>query len=284
MQKRNVLNSPRLLDLKKRRRKVILVKIILFALVFVFVFGSLAFLSGLKSLNINSIEITGNKIIETEMIRTAVEQTIYGKYLWLFPKSNLLIYPKNSIKHNLQNSFRRIGSIDLTIKDSQTLVVNMTEREAKYVWCGDVLPEANDDNQKCYFMDSAGYLFDEAPYFSGEVYFKFYGKVDAPLGAYYFKQYFEHLIAFKEALVNMGLRPVALYIINYDEAHMFLSRGTSLAEPKIIFNPSGDFKNTEENLDAALNTEPLLSKFKNEYSSLQYIDLRFGNKVYDKFQ
>jgi nucleoside-diphosphate-sugar epimerase len=39
-----------------------------------------------------------------------------------------------------------------------------------------------------------------------------------------------------------------------------------------------------ENLDAAIDTEPLKSKLKNKFSSLEYIDLRYGNKVYDKFK
>jgi hypothetical protein len=285
MQQRNVLNSPRLLDLKKRRRKAILVKIILFVLVFVIVFGSLSYLSGIKSLNINNIEITGNKIIESDTIRTNIEQTMGGKYLWLFPRTNVLIYPKNSIKNNLQDSFKRIGEANLTIKDNQTLVVNITEREAKYLWCGDVLSVADDDSQTCYFMDNVGYLFDKAPYFSGEVYFKFYGMVDKPPGTYYFKQYFERLITFKDALLNMGLRPVALNITNTNEANMLLSKGSpTSSEPKIIFGLDTDYQNITENLEAAINTEPLMSKLKNKYSSLQYIDLRFSNKVFDKFQ
>ena len=41
----------------------------------------------------------------------------------------------------------------------------MTEREALYTWCGDVLPEVNDSEQNV-FLDKEGYIFDEAPYFS----------------------------------------------------------------------------------------------------------------------
>ena len=67
---------------------------------------------------------------------------------------------------------------------------------------------------------------------------------------------------------------------------IFLSKGTSSTSaigPKIIFKKDADLQNIAENLQAALNIEPLKSKFKNKYSLLLYIDLRFGNKVYDKF-
>ena len=70
-----------------------------------------------------------------------------------------------------------------------------------------------------------------------------------------------------------------------NDIKMYLSGGaTSTTGPEIIFKTDADFQKIAENLEAALTTEPLLSKFKNNYSSLLYIDLRFGNKVYYKFQ
>ena len=83
----------------------------------------------------------------------------------------------------------------------------------------------------------------------------------------------------------MKLKIIALSIINNEDAEMILVKGRfSITEPKIIFKINADFQNIAENLQAAINTEPLQSKFKNKYGTLQYIDLRFENKVYDKFQ
>ena len=169
----------------------------------------------------------------------------------------------------------------------------MDERDAKYTWCGVVLPQT--DNQTCYFMDENGYIFDVAPYFSGEVYFKFYGETDlpaqtgvnsaSPMGSYFSKQNFQQLISFKDVLVGLGLKPVALYTTSDGDIDIFLSGGATLTTgPMIILRADADLQNEAENLEAALTTEPLQSKFKNNYTSLQYIDLRFGNKVYDKFQ
>lgn len=285
MKKRNVLNSPRLLELKKRRRKIVFARIGAFLFFFIIIFFSLAYLSRLKSLNINEIVILGNNVTNPDAVKATVEQTIAGKYLLLFPKSNVLMYPKSKIKSTLENTFKEIKNVDLSIKDSQALVVSLTEREAKYMWCGNTFPETNNSNEKCYFLDSDGYIFEEAPYFSGEVYFKFYGPIDPPLGSFFFKQYFSEFVSFRDVLVNMGLKPVAMNIIKSDQAEIILSKGpTATVSPKIIFDPSVDLKNTEENLDAALHTEPLQSKFEKKYSSLEYIDLRYGNRVYDKFQ
>ena len=200
----------------------------------------------------------------------------------------------------LQNEFKRLKDINLSIKDNKTLVVSLSEREAKYTWCGANIPTQTDssgvnpNNQKCYFTDGDGYVFDEAPYFSGEVYFKFFGIVGvptqgdtsnySPLGYYFSEHNFKQLVSFKDVLVGMGLKPLALYATNDGDLQVFLSGKSSIAtDPKIILKADADFQNVAENLQAALTTEPLQSEFKNKYSSLLYIDLRFGNKVYDKF-
>lgn len=295
MQKRNVLSSPRLLELKKQRRKVVVNKILISFFCFLVVFISLVFLSRRPSLNIRDIEISGNNIVDTEMIRSLVNEGIAGKYLWLFPKTNIVIYPKNTIKLALQNKFKRLKDINFSIKDNKTLSLSVTEREALYTWCGVKTPEITDTaptnsaDQKCYFIDTDGYVFDEAPYFSGDVYFKFYGATDGgeyisdeafnPSGNYYSKLNFKQFVDFKDMLTGIKLKPVSLYIGDKNETTVFLSGG-----PKIMLNTDADLEHLTENLSAALNTDPFQSEFKNKYSSLMYIDLRFGNKVYYKFR
>ena len=286
MLKKNVLNSPRLLELKKHRRRAVWNKILIFFLGLGVIFASLAYLFHLDSLNISEIQIVGNKVIETETLQQTVTEQIAGKYLYFFPKTNILFYPQNNIKNELQNKFKRLKDINLAVKNKRTLEVNLSEREAKYTWCGKTLPlldkgRVGEGSEKCYFTDEDGFIFDEAPYFSGEVYFKFYGLVSE---SYFSKSNFQQLISLKDTLVGIGLQPVILYVKDNGEMEVFLSKGASAeTNPRIIFKIDSDFQKVAENLQAALLAEPLLSEFKNKYSALQYIDLRFGNKIYYKF-
>lgn len=276
------------MELKRERRRAVLNKILAAVSGLVAIFLLLAYLSRFNSLNIAGVEVSGNKIVDTEMIREAAGEQIAGKYLWLFPKTNILIYPENNIRKNLQNKFQRLKDINLSVSNDKILQVSVMERAASYIWCGTNLPSADTGSPKCYFMDADGYIFDEAPYFSGEVYFKFYGgtsiNAESPFGSYFFQKNFRQLMSFKDTLIAVGLKPVALYAAADGDLQIFLSGGkTPAAEPKILLRADADLQNAAENLQAALNTEPLLSKFKNKYSKLEYIDLRFGNKVYDKF-
>jgi len=286
--KRNIFNSPRLLQLRKHRQKIFQNRIFLRFAMFLIIFIGLAFLSRLPGFNIRDVEVVGNKVIDSKTIEAIAGEEIDGNYLWFFPKTNILFFPKNNIIETLNNRIARLSGINLTIKDNKILEISVTEREAKYLWCGATPTESkNDDDPQCYFLDKDGYIFDKAPYFSGDVYFKFYGaeglKDGNPIGLNFSPLYFNKLISFKETLAGMRLEPVSLYQLKDGDAEMFLAGKSKSVGPEIIFKVDSDLSVVAENLETALTTEPLQSNFEKKYSSLEYIDLRYGNKVYYKF-
>src|SRR3989344_3974534 len=101
-----------------------------------------------------------------------------------------LFYPKSAIRRSLASTYPRLKDIELRVKSGGALLISVTEREPLYTWCGENIPETDTaENQICYFLDKEGYVFDEAPYFSGDVYFKFYGAFGVvplyPKGSYF---------------------------------------------------------------------------------------------------
>jgi len=284
---KSVLNSPRLLGLKKKKYKIFRMKIFIFVILFFLILVALSFLSKWEKLNINNIQITGNKILETKEIETIAEENITGNYFGIFPKTNFLIYPQNQIETELKNKFKRIKNISVNNKNIKTLDISLTERIGLYIYCGStpLIPDIPSE-EKCYFMDEDGYIFGEAPYFSGEIYLKFYGKTEnnEPSGSYFSQSNFKNLIFFKETLDKIGIKGVIFYVQDDGDVKLYLSSFTSKMGPEIIFKADSNFEKIIENLQSVLSTEPLQSDFKNKYSSLLSIDLRFGNKVYYKFK
>jgi len=277
---KSVLSSPRLLELKKKKHKILFKKIFFLVFLFILILIGLSFFSKWQKLNINNIQISGNKVIETKMIEDVVKEKITGNYLWIFPKTNFLFYPKIEIKTELANKFKRLKNISLNVQNLQTLNVSLDERTALYTYCGLAPAELDDKNQKCYFMDDSGFIFDEAPYFSGEVYLKFYGET----GPYFFEPNFAKLILFKETLEKIGIKPVVFFVEDTGDIKIFLTSTTAQLGPFINLKADADFNQLIENLQSILTTEPLQTEFKTKYASLLYIDLRFGNKVYYKFK
>ncbi len=283
MPRRDVLNSPRLRELKRQRRASFLKKIFFFVLPFVLFLCALVYISRVDKLNISEINVTGNKVIETEQITKIVENNLSGHYLWVIPKSNFLLYPKDKIRRELEDKLPRLENLVLDLQKTKILNISLSEREGKYTWCGEELPGigARMEEFPCYFMDKTGYIFDQAPYFSGDVYFRFFGQLD---NSRFSPERFDKLVAFIDLLPYMKVKPASLYAEPDGDIEIYLSADTMPPNaPKIVLSRNFDLEKTSENLQAALGTEPLLSDMKTKYSSLLYIDLRFGNKVYFKF-
>ncbi|MCX6757538.1 MAG: hypothetical protein NTZ44_01480 [Candidatus Nomurabacteria bacterium] len=282
MQNKSVLNSPRVEELRRNKRKIFRRKIIFFLIIIIVFFIGLVFLSKIKKINIDQVVVSGNKILETKNIEEVIKNDIYGNYWFLFSKTNSFIYPENKIKRDLMYKFKRITDISFNVKNNKSLEVSIKEREGKYLWCGETILSI-DLTSGCYFVDDNGYIFDNAPYFSDGVYFKFYGHLDDtdnnPIGLYFLKNDFTRLVSFKEDLEKLNLKINSLFLNPEEYLIINLSSGA-----EIRFKVDSDFDKLIENLQSALSTEPLHTDFQKKYDSLLYIDLRFGNKIYYKFR
>jgi len=296
MKNRRVLNSPRLLKFKKEKQKTFRKKLLWAVFFLVLFFLSLIFLSRWKEMNIENVQVSGNKVLETKIIEQKVREKISGNYFWVFPKTNFIIYPQKEIATDLKNNLKRIKDVFVNDRNIKNLEINITEYNAEYLWCGispvekkEVAEEDFLEKNKCYFMNEDGYIFDEAPYFSGEVYFKFYGNnalnLENPLGTYFFEKDFNRFIYLKKSIEELGIKITSLFVMDNGDVKILLSpKIINQKNPEIIMKLDSDFTKAIENLQSILNTEPLQTDFKNKYSSLLYIDLRFGNKVFYKFK
>lgn len=288
MQRRDVLHSPRLVELKRKRRKLLMKKI-LFWVIFILLFTiPVAYISRMDKLNISAVEVRGNRVIDSRDIREVAQGELSGNYLWVFPKTNLFIYPKRAIFRTLETKYKRLTDISLEIENRKTLIIKVEERTPGYTWCGFAPSPTPITEEKCFFLDESGYIFDTAPYFSGGVYFKFYGNTEHndgdPTGTHFFGANFHKLTLLKDALISMGLKPIYAYVDNTNLKISLEPGANAPSTPELYLKTNADFAKMAENLETALSTEPLLSDFKKKYSSLLYIDLRYGNKVFYKFR
>jgi cell division septal protein FtsQ len=114
--KHSVLNSPRLSELRRKRKRAFRLKVIIFLILFVAVITGLSFATRINKLNIDTVTIEGNKVIESKDIKQVIKNDLTGQYLWLFPKTNFVIYPKHKIKDDLMEKFKRIKTISLQLR------------------------------------------------------------------------------------------------------------------------------------------------------------------------
>jgi cell division septal protein FtsQ len=84
------IRSPRVLELKKKNRKHLNVKLGIFLFLFLLVLIGAVFLLRWSSLAITNIHVYGNRIVPIEKIQESVKEELRGYYLWVIPKTNFM--------------------------------------------------------------------------------------------------------------------------------------------------------------------------------------------------
>lgn len=271
---------PRSARLGKRRRKVLIARSIILGVSVVVLVYLLAWVFRLEQINIDEIRISGNSIVKNEEIMKVANRDLDKTYFLLSPKTNILFYPKQKIIRDLQTKFTLIETVDIKFRNFHTIEIKVVERKPFALWCGKEIVS----NSGCYFLDKNGFIFSKAPDFTGSVFFKFYGKNfsqgqslgDTVLGSEYMEvEEFNGFQLFNKSLNNIGLKPVLLLKVDSRDYNMWLESGT-----KIQFSKEQSLTTLLDNLESILNSESLTNE---SIKNIEYIDLRFGNKVYYKF-
>lgn len=227
---------------------------------------------------VSGVKIEGNETVSAEEISKIAERELFGKYVFLFPKNNIFIYPGSSIAGEIIRSLKKVKSVETKIGDGNELVVKILERKPSYIWCPEQEVKKDPESAgQCYFLDERGFSFSEAPRFSAPVFFEIhYGfMTDAGVGGYPFEDLlFRKLILFKNALEEISLPAIRLIKMKDGDFKFELKDGGA-----ILINEKNDITVSLRNLVSA---KKALDDSGKATSSLEYIDLRFGNKVFFK--
>ncbi len=287
---RDIPTSPRIAQIKHNRRVKRLRLMILSFVLFISITGGLSYFSSHPSFIISRVIVSGNSIIDAPLVENYVNEKLNGKYLNLFSRSNFIIYPHNSIYKDLLINFPRIESLSVKREGIHTINVVIVERAGSYLYCGLALPERKEEiGENCYFVNNNGYIFDKAPYYSGDVYFKYYtninGDVAGPLGNQVFSpERFHQLMRFVDGVTSLGFQPSYLVITNDGTYSLYLKLSGNNSNPKILFKEDNDLVVILDNFSTAMSKKEFANEINSKYDKLSYIDLRFKNKVLYKFQ
>lgn len=207
-----------------------------------------------------------------------------------FSKANSFIYPHKKIYNNLRLNFPRIKSLYIYHDNLKTLHIDISERLGSYLYCGESIPKNKDEvGENCYFLNNDGFIFDKAPYFSGNVYFKYYMVLEDglinPLGSQMISvDQFHEIVRFIDTVTSLGFKPIYITINQDNINSLYLNHGINDTMPKIIFKNDDNWEIIQENLSIAMKKKEFADEINSKYTKLLYIDLRFKNKVLYKFQ
>jgi len=235
---------------------------------FVFSVLVLVILFSLDSLKIKTISVLGNESLPTGALEKKIGQFLNDKTFGLSLKNRIFYFPRKAIAAGLLADFPRVKSVEIENDFPSRIEVRIEERSPVALVC-------RKENKQCLYLDEGGFIFDGAPYFSSGVFLKFFSENDDIFqpGEFLcdgdiFKQIF-----FLQKRIQDFL-PVEEIILTRDNlAKFYTAEGFHF-----ILNIYGDFDEVYKNFSIFFEEFLKTKKLKD----IEYVDLRFGNKIYYK--
>lgn len=211
---------------------------------------------------ISMVNINGSQTVSGDEIKSYVSNALSGNSLSVFPRNNKFTYPKKTIGNGLVDAFPRISSVGLSITDSN-LNVEVLEHKEKYLYCL--------HDGKCRYVSEEGALF--GPYITPTS--SMLVRFISPL-AYESKEEVKSFTTVATGLTNIGITARSIERTSSNDAIVRTEEGW-----QIKYDTKEDVTSVLKRLGLALSSESLP---KEQWAMLEYIDLRFGAKVFYKFK
>jgi cell division septal protein FtsQ len=258
---------------KKRISNLIRAGFFLFSILYFVSAG--AVITRLDNLAVSDVKVFGNSGVPTEAILSSALGAVQDSGFNIFNKESIVLYPVSKVERAIKDDLKRIASVKVERIAPSAILIDVVERTPVGLWCkaGDV-----DVPESCYFFDHDGYIFDSSPDFSGNAYIKFWGGVgetDNPIG-----QNFTDSETFKE--IQFFLNTLDNEKISVSD-YRFLGEGDyvieSVSGSEIRLSNRVDMRQSLENLLVFLDGASGGDE-RTYLDAYEYIDLRFGNKVF----
>jgi cell division septal protein FtsQ len=260
--------------LKARRRKR---RIILAASAFLLLLSICAGVIGLSwlpAIRIRSIEVAGASSVSEKSVQDAAQAELAGTYGYVLPRDNIFLYPQGSIQKKLLRDFSAFETAEVHRTSLDSLKITVVERKTAALWCG----ASEDAPSPCYLLDQDGVAYAPAADFSGEVYMRYYGPVSTSTPMQFatpdrFRAVSSLVAAIREDA--KGEVPASV-MIDAQDAQVAFESGF-----RLIYALKDDGADVLERFALAIKADPFT---KHALSDFQYLDLRFGDKLYYKLK
>ena len=226
-------------------------------------------------LQINTVTVEGVHVVDPDTVSQYAISILEGKRLMLFPKKSTLLLSTRAIQRAVATSFPRFETVAVSRDSLHSLVVSVQEYDGVYLWC-----IADTD---CYFMDARGIVFASAPYFSGTAYPKVYrGEKQVIPFEPLTPDMLANVALLEGGLKQSGIVPTDYHFIGDHELDVGFVHDGKPAQ--LLFDPTRPVKDTLEILYSGMRAPAFAKSFHDNTKVLQYIDLRFSNKMVYKFE
>ncbi len=230
-----------------------------------------AVLTRIPAFQVKEIEIRGLTTLDSEEVRGRARTMLSGAYAFVIPRGMVLTVSGKGIGRALMNEFPRIKTVSVKKHLPDALEIFVEERTPWGIFCG--------VDGRCAYIDEMGYAYESAPSFSGRLVTKVLSDAAIPAIP---SQAVEPALMEKTRVIGDEVKKILNASTVSYELISDLPKEIRVVAPegyRIYFDRESDLQNAFRVLKTVLAEE-----IKDKRARLDYIDLRFGNKVFYKLK
>ena len=226
------------------------------------------------AVTIHAVTVSGGTTVPHEVIEKKVESTLSGSYALLIPRRFSYGFPRDEIVEAI-NSIPRVHGASVVRASRNELAVTFEEYEPYALWC-DSVPTGS-TTPSCVFVDETGFAYAPAPSLNGESMMRFVveGRMPESGVNVYDAETVRRYRMLSDAIAERHSHRLRLITETKDgDLILHLNNSTN-----ILMAKDSDIEDVFAHIESVFQTE----EFKDvALENLEYIDVRFGNKVYVK--
>lgn len=252
---------------RRRRRRVRAVIVLVVALLAVC--GALVAFFRAPFLRVTSVAVTGAQTLSTDEVAAFVQGKLAGDYLFVLPKDDIFLYPQSSLGADLLAKYPTLKHVDVHADNFHTVGVVLSERQPAALWCA----------TNCYYMDEDGTVYSSANATSSDALVTYSGTAGAGLPKQFLTpDKFQALAALVAALSQTEAGDPVRQVAVDDNGDVRAYFQNSFL---LMFNIADEGGDIFQRFTLARKADPLAGK---TLGDIEYIDLRFGDKLYYKLK
>jgi cell division septal protein FtsQ len=273
---------------RKRERTRVVLRGLLYLVMIVGVVAAGVYALHRPELRIQQVFVNNTGVIPNDTVASAIRAMMHDSYLHLIPKDSTFFLSTTQIANELRTAFPRIAQVTVQRTGMEGLNVNVDEREPAALWCGDVVPPIASSfgavQEKgreevwgnCYLVDAGGFIYAEAPVYTGNTFPRYYGSLEhaEPTGQNILVS--DEFSRFQNLFVGLAHQEptlAAVLIVDERDIELYLDGGIRLLALR------AEVPDTIIRRVITLFSTKSLTPGK----PIEYIDMRFDNKVFVKY-
>lgn len=225
-------------------------------------------------------EVRAEEVPDAELASVTVKEVLSGTYFGILPRDSIFFYPEEEAHAKVLEVFPSLESITISRDSFSALSIEGKRRTTAFFWCGETGSAFSVESASCYEVDQQGFVFDVLSGSTTMAHNPSMLRIYAPLENTEVSSYpvravvtgavhLPNVLLFVTAIKELGV-PVLATLIEGDEAELFVTPETRL---KFVL---GEEAEAIKNAKAGFEDLNLLN------GSIEYVDLRFADKLYVK--